>query len=256
MMKNYAVLLCIIFSFACSFQGYPTPCFRSPALSSTKNDIADFEYGEMRAVLDAMEKENVPSRDLAAPDRALVESYVRKVVSERPSAIPVKDIARVLPGSKWRLGFSTEGATLGDLPKDAEVQLEFCDKTRMDYILQFSKKTAGLDRLVAKSSYTVDSTSINPGLVTFVYDQIVTDVFGLKNIGVGFFGLLKGKTNYVESQYMDNRYWIERGYSPEGAEYYNVYVRQFEPGSQAEEDAEQGGDQRYPSGSTIDDQWD
>lgn len=255
-MEKFLVLLSLLFSAACSFQAYPAPCLRLPALFSTKNNIADFEYGEMRAVIDAMAKESVASRDLAAADRALVEGYVRKVVLERPSAIPLKDIARVLPESKWRLGFSTGGATLGDLPKDAEVQLEFFDENKMDYILQFSEKTAGLNRLVAKSTYTVASTPPNPGLVTFVYDQIVTDVFGLKNIGVGFFGLLKGKSNYVESQYMDNRFWIERGYSPEGAEYYNVYVRIFEPGNEPEEEKGQSNNQTYSSGSTVDDQWD
>mmetsp|Transcript_1504 Transcript_1504/g.2040 ORF Transcript_1504/g.2040 Transcript_1504/m.2040 type:complete len:255 (+) Transcript_1504:191-955(+) len=254
-MKVYPGLLSLLFSVACSFQTCRTKHFKIFALSSTKNNIADFEYGEMRAVIETMEKERVPSRDLSVPDRALVEGYVRKVVSDRPSVIPLKDIARVLPKSKWRLGFSTEGATLGDLPKDAEVELEFFDEDKMDYILQFSKKTAGLNRLVAKSSYKVDSTPLNPGLVTFVYDQIVTDVFGLKNIGVGFFGLLKGKTNFIESIYMDNRFWIERGYSAEGSEYYNVYVRKFEPGSEPDDDTDDGSN-RWQMGSTVDDQWD
>lgn len=66
---------------------------------------------------------------------------------------------------------------------------------------------------------------MNPGLVTFVYDEITTDFFGIKNLSVGFFGLLKGRANYVESSYFDGRFWIERGTSPEGRVYYNVYVR-------------------------------
>ena len=71
----------------------------------------------------------------------------------------------------------------------------------------------------------VQSGPVNPGLLTFIYDDISTDVFGLKNISVGFFGLLKGCANYVESTYFDGRFWIERGTSPEGQAYYNVYVR-------------------------------
>jgi hypothetical protein len=70
------------------------------------------------------------------------------------------------------------------------------------------------------------SGPVNPGLVTFVYDEIKTDVFGLKDVGVGFFGLLKGRANYVESAYFDGRFWIERGFSPDGNEYFNAYVRE------------------------------
>jgi hypothetical protein len=66
---------------------------------------------------------------------------------------------------------------------------------------------------------------VNPGLLTFVYDEITTDVFGLQNLSVGFFGLLKGRANYLESSYFDGLFWIERGTSPEGRVYYNVYVR-------------------------------
>jgi hypothetical protein len=44
----------------------------------------------------------------------------------------------------------------------------------------------------------------------------------------GFFGLLKGRSNYVESAYIDGCVWIERGTSPEGQVYYNVYVRDDE----------------------------
>lgn len=73
--------------------------------------------------------------------------------------------------------------------------------------------------------FLVQSSSVNPGLVTFVYDEVTTDAFGLSNVGVGFFGLLKGRANFVETAYFDGRFWIERGTSPEGQAYYNVYVR-------------------------------
>lgn len=67
---------------------------------------------------------------------------------------------------------------------------------------------------------------MNPGLLTFTYNEITTDVFGLSNLPVGFFGLLKGRANYVESNFFDGDIWIERGYSPEGAEFFNVYLRE------------------------------
>jgi hypothetical protein len=229
MLSRICILLLIAIGAAFAPVKIPRPTVQ---LSATSKKIADFEYAEMRANLEAMERQRVPSRALDPAKRAEIESYVRAVASDRPSAIPLKQIATVLPGTEWRLGFSTELAALGDLPKDADVKLEFHDDSKLDYILEFSEKTLGLNRLVAKSSYEVDTSDINPGLVTFVYDEIVTDVFGFKNVGVGFFGLLKGRANNVETVFMDNRFWIERGFSPEGQEYFNVYLRKLEPAKQ------------------------
>lgn len=223
-------------------------------LTGEPNNIAELEYQEMRAVLDAMESQNIPSRYLKADKRNEVEALVRKVATERPTVIPLKSVKDILPGSEWRLAFSTETATLGDLPKDAQVKLHFVDDSKVDYILEFSQKTLGIRRLVAKSSYTVDSTSLNPGLVTFIYDEIVTDLLGFKNVGVGFFGLLKGRANYVETIFMDTRYWIERGYSPDGRDFFNVYMRILDKAAASQEVA--------PSASTAlpiiakEDQWD
>jgi hypothetical protein len=62
-------------------------------------------------------------------------------------------------------------------------------------------------------------------LLTFVYKDITTDAFGFKNIGVGFFGLLQGRSNYIPTAYFDEQLWIERGTDVStGAEYFNVYV--------------------------------
>jgi hypothetical protein len=63
-------------------------------------------------------------------------------------------------------------------------------------------------------------------LVTFVYDEITTDIFGWSNLGVGFFGLLKGRANYVETAYFDGTLWLEKGASPTGEEYFNAYSRE------------------------------
>jgi hypothetical protein len=201
----------------------PKPFSSSLHMSTTNK--ADFEFQEMRAQLNAMKRNKIPSRDLPLDKRQELETYVNTIVEQRPSPVKLGDIGQILPGTKWRLAFSTEAATLGDLPRDATVNLEFINESKMEYILQFTKKTLGLNRLVAKSSYTVDSGPVNPGLVTFVYDDITTDIFGFTNVGVGFFGLLRGRANYVESAYFDGRFWIERGTSPEGQVYFNVYIR-------------------------------
>ena len=68
---------------------------------------------------------------------------------------------------------------------------------------------------------------MQPGLLTFVYDKITTDIMGCKGIGVGFFGMLQGRANYVESAYFDGTFWIERGVSPtgNGNDFVNIYMR-------------------------------
>lgn len=48
----------------------------------------------------------------------------------------------------------------------------------------------------------------------------------MSNVSVGFFGLLKGRANYVESKYFDGAFWIEQGLSPTGeSDFINVYMR-------------------------------
>jgi hypothetical protein len=132
----------------------PKPSSSSLHMSTTNK--ADFEFQEMRAQLNAMKQNKIPSRDLPLDKRQELETYVNTIVEQRPSPVKLGDIGQILPGTKWRLAFSTEAATLGDLPRDATVNLEFINESKMEYILQFTKKTLGLNRLVAKSSYTVD----------------------------------------------------------------------------------------------------
>ena len=201
--------------------------------ASAASSVADFDYQEMRAQLEAMERQGIPSKDLPPPKRAELTGYIEAIIAKRPSTIPLGSLADVLPNTTWRLAFSTEAATLGDLPRDASVLLEFkgndsSSDGRVDYVLEFTDKTFVLDRLVAKSTYQVaGANSPNPGLVTFTYQEITTNIFGFQNVGVGFFGLLKGKANYVESVFMDGRFWIERGSTFDGkGVYYNVYMKQ------------------------------
>jgi hypothetical protein len=68
-------------------------------------------------------------------------------------------------------------------------------------------------------------------MVTFTYDSVTTDVFGLSNINIGFFGLLKGRSNYINTRYFDDNFWIESGVeAANGMEYYNVYMKEGEEG--------------------------
>lgn len=182
---------------------------------------ADFELQELRVQLNAMKANGIRSRDLDPVTRGTLENYMRQVATQRPSPVAMADVAASLPQTTWRLVLSTDPTSLNDLPGDATVYMHFVDETNVDYTLQFSKKTFGLNAIKAKSKWTSDET----GLVTMVFDKIVTDAFGMENIGVSFFGLLQGRANYVQTAYFDEQYWIERGFDDgTGKEFLNVYV--------------------------------
>lgn len=195
---------------------------------ASPSGTADFEFQEMRVQLDALQKQNLVSRNMDPRARAELEHYVRQVALYRPSPVEVRDIGRALPQTRWKLVFATDTATLGDLPADATVLLNFVDHERVDYILQFSEKTFGLNNLKAKSTYTVNpGPGGDEGVVTLVYDKITTDAFGMKDMGVGLFGMLQGRANYIVSAYFDGTFWVERGRGRvEGTDYLSVYVRQ------------------------------
>mmetsp|Transcript_15467 Transcript_15467/g.17985 ORF Transcript_15467/g.17985 Transcript_15467/m.17985 type:complete len:308 (+) Transcript_15467:117-1040(+) len=188
---------------------------------------AQFEYQELRAQFTTMYNQNIRPNMLSSEKRSELQAYLTKLILNRPSPTSLKSIAdnnaKALYGN-WSLVYSTEYATLGDLPRDATIQLDIQPDYKCEYKLTFAN-TLGLKAITAKSTYIVDSSPVNPGLVTFIYQDIVTDVFGFKNFPVGTFGLLKGRANYVESIWFDGMLWIERGYSPEGKEYLNVYMK-------------------------------
>ena len=182
----------------------------------------DFELQELRVQLDAMKANGIRSRDLDPVTRATLENYMRQIATQRPSPVDMNQVASYLPNTSWRLVLSTQAATLNDLPGDATVYLDFIDESKMEYKLEFGKKTFGLNAIKAKSTWN----SRDDGLITFVYDNIVTDAFGMKDMGVSFFGLLQGRVNYVQTCYFDKTYWIERGFDEAGSEFLNVYVRE------------------------------
>lgn len=136
---------------------------RAKSSSSPKKASAagEFAYQEMRAQLNAMRKQGIPSRDLGPEKRAELEGYVRTVLNNRSDmSIPLENIGeQLLPQSKWQLLFSTQSAVLGDLPRDASVFINILDEENLDYRLQFSKKTLGLNSITAKSKYTFDVSS-------------------------------------------------------------------------------------------------
>jgi hypothetical protein len=202
------------------FQQFPSPTILKAQKESSK-DNCEFELQELRAQLNAMKAKGIGSKDLDPLTRAAFANYARQIVAKRPSPIAMSSVAAQLPGSSWRLVFSTEAATLGALPKDATVYLHFVDESNMDYSLRFSEKTFGLDTISAQSKWTGDAR----GVISFVYDKITTDVFGFKNVGVSFFGLLQGRSNCLQTAYFDGNFWIEEAVGPDGEKFVSVYLR-------------------------------
>jgi hypothetical protein len=120
------------------------------------SETAEFEYQELKVQLEEMQKQNVKSIQLAPEKRQELERYARRIVNRRPSSVPLTEMGKQLPNSKWTLVFTTQTLT-ADLPRDATIALDFKSAAdKLDYCLEFSKKTLGLNRIVAKSSYSVD----------------------------------------------------------------------------------------------------
>lgn len=153
-----------------------------------------------------------------------------------------------LEGKSWRMVYSTnggsgseEGGGAGELPFGSTVILRIGEFTgtngKLDYLLKFGKKVMGLNELVAKSTCAVDIGPVNPGLFTFEYEDIKTNIFGISNLPVGFFGLLKGRVNYIDTVWFDGERWIERNYAENGDVVYSVYVRDAEDEAERAKDS-------------------
>lgn len=200
---------------------------------------AQFEYQEIKVLLDTMEEKNIKSWNLQTIQRNEIEKYIRTIVTNRPSIpsvwIPSNFQTNILPGTTWRQSYSSESTTLSDLPRDATIYISFIDDTTLQYKLQFSNKTFGLKSLQAICNYNMDTS----GTITFVYDKISTDMFGMANINLNFLtnNFLKGRVNYIEMKYFDTNMIIEQGYSSSNtaadnnkskqqeSDFFNVYTK-------------------------------
>lgn len=204
---------------------------------------AQFEIQELKGNLQAISKARIPPRNLTLEKRTELASYLRTILEVSPSPTPLRSLGDnnscALYGS-WRLGFTSsfgdDGVDAGedvanlqqDLPKEAEVFLTFYPEYKCDYILSFSKRVFLLQKLIAKSSYIVDCSPLNPGLVTIIYQNIVSDLAGMKGLKVGLFGMLKGRVTYVDTVWFDGDIWVERSFNQDGVEVFNIYVREEE----------------------------
>jgi len=204
--------------------------------------------------MDAMREQDVKPSQLEPSKRNELKGYVEEILSRRlmnkrtaDSSVPLDvRMKSSLPGTTWRMAFTTQALMAEALPKDATITLTFAGgsgsaltgSNQVEYGLDFFK-TLALKRLVAKSTYTVLEPQPNyPGtaIVQIMYEKIVTDVMGFSNVGIGLFGILKVRSTYIQTVFFDNNLWIESGVdeSNNGEIYYNVYSR--------DKDEEEGGD--------------
>ena len=207
-------------------KGFGSADSDAPSSPPPRRPTGEFELQEMRFQLSAMKKAGVSARNLNEEKKTEIAQYVREVVMRIPSPVPLKALAdadRLL--GTWKLAFSTDAAAMGDLPREASITLDIKRGNQMDYKLEFSEKVWGLKEITAKSNYFVDASPVNPGLLTYVYQDISAGVFGLK-VPTGLFGMLKGREAYIESIWFDGEYWIARGFSTNGEEYFSVYIKE------------------------------
>jgi len=201
-----------------------------------------------------MREQNVKPSQLDPSKRNELKGYVEEILARRlrnkktvDSTVPLDVRLRSsLPGTKWRMAFTTQSLMAEALPKDATITLTFAGgsgsastgSNQVDYGLDFFK-TLALKRLVAKSTYSVLKPQPNnpdTAIVQIKYDKIVTDVMGFSNVGIGLFGILKGRSTYIQTAFFDGMIWIESGVDESnfGETYYNVYAK--------EKDEEEGSD--------------
>ena len=212
-----------------------------PSPSSATPSSANFEYQEMRIILDAMLRQGIS--DLASPGKEDLERYVRSVArstssmrSASSSSSPTSSLHNPsqLVGTTWRLAYSND---LSSLPPDATVYLQFLSERDMEYQLKFGPRTLGLNAIAADCPWQLTTTTTLPSAdsisssgssasqLTFVYDKIKMDAFGLKNIGTGLFGMLQGRSQTIHTAYFDGDYWIDLGNPLEGGSSITVYVK-------------------------------
>ena len=142
----------------------------SPLHAKNQQPTADFEYQELQIQMNAMREQDVKPSQLQPAKREELKGYVEQILSRRlinqktvDSTVPLDVRLRSsLPGTKWRMAFTTQSLMAEALPKDATITLNFASgsgsaatgSNKVDYGLDFFK-TLGLKRLVAKSTYTV-----------------------------------------------------------------------------------------------------
>ena len=161
-----------------------TPTTTTSALQAeNKNNkspqqTADFDYQELQIQMNAMKQQNIKPSQLDPIKRNELRRYVENILAFRQqsssttavdSSVPLHlKLRSSLPGTKWRMAFTTEPLMAEALPADATITMTFASGTgnaatgsnKVDYGLDFFK-TLALKRLAVKSTYKVMDVSSN-----------------------------------------------------------------------------------------------
>lgn len=256
-MKSFvnALLRIILLRSIVAAFGPKWPCRKSPTgtlLGASPQGNADFEYQELKILSKALVYQGVTNSQIPADKRVEIEGYCRRIVNLRSGSIAPENIPSVLAGTSWQLAFSTQSLVSESLPPGTNIKLKFKSEDRLDYTLEFTK-TLGLKQLVADSSYMIDvscwkKTAKSPyrplashgtvfllsyaqqnsprnaaGMISYTYEGILCDVFGLTNINIGAFGMLKGRCSSIQISFFDGSLLIEQSNDMAG-EFFNVYT--------------------------------
>jgi hypothetical protein len=170
---------------------------------------AEFEYQEMKVLLDALQREKIVLSNRMDPVKANeLNRYIEQVVAtDRRSAIFPEE----LRNTTWKLAYTTMEA----LPPDSTIQFTFHSNDSsttnegdsIQYQLLFGSKTFGLNAINVHGDWTV-----LPGqnAVFITYQTLSMDAFGGRNIHLCLLqNLLRGRTNQIDTVYYDGTVWIE-----------------------------------------------
>jgi hypothetical protein len=102
---------------------------------------ATFELSELTVKLNlrSMEAQKLTTANQIEPSKRVeIEGYIH-IVNRRASSVPPWDLGQQLPGTHYRLSFSTQDITNQSLPAGASILLKFLanDQRRLDYCLVF-----------------------------------------------------------------------------------------------------------------------
>jgi hypothetical protein len=193
-----------------------------------KSKNTDFEYQEMKIILDVLQREKIVSSNRMDIDKANeLNRYISRIVSDRSSNV-ILSTTDQLCNTSWTMMYTT----MNILPPDTTIQLKFGIDTAiqslqqqqqqmMQYRLLFGSKTFGLNAINVNSQWSFGPSSdsrikhnnSNNNLkgITLMYDTISMDAFGLQNIHLCFISnLFQGRINSINTVYYDGTIWIEK----------------------------------------------
>ena len=156
-----------------------TSALQAENKNKSPQQTADFDYQELQIQMNAMKQQNIKPSQLDPIKRNELRRYVENILAFRQqsssstaavdSSVPLHlKLRSSLPGTKWRMAFTTEPLMAEALPADATITMTFASGTgnaatgsnKVDYGLDFFK-TLALKRLAVKSTYKVMDVSSN-----------------------------------------------------------------------------------------------